>query len=105
MSGNSTPTKVDLDFQLTNRELRWLNGLSTLMQSLGQTAAPGGCYRCLWATVTFEFSTRHGVHGGPQGGVGGSDTKPTDCHRMREDDTEMVQIDIVLESSLRSSTL
>jgi len=30
------------------------------------TAAPGGCYRCLWATVTFEFSTRHGVHGGPK---------------------------------------
>lgn len=32
-------------------------------------------------------------------------TLQTDCHRVREDDTEMVQIDIVLESSLRSSTL
>ncbi|CAL1167232.1 unnamed protein product [Cladocopium goreaui] len=32
----------DLDFQLTNRELRWLNGLSTLMQSLGQQLRPEG---------------------------------------------------------------
>lgn len=32
----------DLDFQLTNRELRWLNGMSTLMQSLGQQLRPEG---------------------------------------------------------------